>query len=212
MAQGSRGSESISHFPWRYICCQPLRLLSPLNLPKKKKTKKGVWPVTCSLSLQSCTCPPSTNTRSHGKEKADTFKMQSLCTWTHTVKDISGCADSFDTLPNCFCKCNCSSSVKTQGNKLALWWQFLNGEEELASAFNTKWRSTSSSQSIPCRTTGPKCPPALNPLIQPLQKEGRREGRNYVKQALFQGTLTLCWDYVTAGISTAHWTTVLLWT
>lgn len=86
--------------------------------------------------------------------------------WTHTLKDTSSCADSFYALPNCFCKRNCSSSVKTQGNKFALWWPFLNGEEGLVSAFNTKWGSTSSSQSIPLRTMRPKQLPVLTPLIQ----------------------------------------------
>lgn len=76
------------------------------------------------------------------------------------------CADSFYAPPNCFCKCNCSPSVKTRGNKFALRWQFLNGEEELASAFNTKRGSTSSSPSVPPRTMGPEQPPALTPLIQ----------------------------------------------
>lgn len=132
----------------------------------------------------------------HSQEKADTSKRQSFCLWTHTLKDTSSCADSFHALPNCFCKCNCSSSVKTQGNKFVPWWQFLNGEEGLAWAFNTKWGSTSPSQSIPPRTVGPMQPPFLSLLIHFLHlnekqgqggEAGRKEGkqrhkvRNYAK-------------------------------
>lgn len=127
----------------------------------------GVW-VWLWVLLQSCTCPcfyTHQHMDIHGQEKADTCNAWSCCMGTHTLKATSGCADSFCAFPNCFCKCNCSSSVKTQGNQFALWWQFLNGEEGLASAFNTKWGSTSSSQSVPPRTTGPQQPPALGALI-----------------------------------------------